>query len=78
METKPLFLNTKDAAKFLTDLGYKTAPATLAKMRCWGRAGPEYRLFGRKPLYTEKALSDWARSRTSSPRRSTSEMSEAA
>jgi hypothetical protein len=43
-------LSRKEAAHFLTDLGYRTAPATLAKLACLG-GGPVFRSFGRKPLY---------------------------
>jgi hypothetical protein len=65
-------LGRKDAAQFLTDKGYKTAPATLAKLACIG-GGPVFQSFGRKPLYREADLLDWAQSRTTGPRRSTSD-----
>ena len=65
-------LGRKEAAQFLTDRGFKTAPATLAKLACIG-GGPQFRSFGRKPLYRETDLIAWAESRTTGPRRSTSD-----
>lgn len=62
----------KDAANFLTGRGYTISPATLAKLATVG-GGPAYVKFGRRPLYTKHALLAWVRSRTSAPRRSTSE-----
>jgi hypothetical protein len=34
------------------------APATLAKMRCWG-GGPPYLKLGRKVLYERSAIAAW-------------------
>jgi hypothetical protein len=65
-------LDTRQASALLTELGYKTAPATLNKMRCVG-GGPEFELFGRRPLYTQKALLEWVEARTTPPLRSTSD-----
>jgi hypothetical protein len=65
-------LGRKEAAQFLTERGYKTAPATLAKLACIG-GGPVFQSFGRKPLYREGDLLDWAQARTTGPRRSTSD-----
>jgi hypothetical protein len=64
--------DTRGASAFLAERGYKTAPATLNKMRCVG-GGPEFELFGRRPLYTEKALLEWVQARTTPPLRSTSD-----
>ncbi len=64
--------DTRQAAAFLTDLGYRTAPATLNKLRCVG-GGPEFESFGRRPLYREKALLKWIAARCRGPRRSTSD-----
>jgi hypothetical protein len=66
--------DTRQAAEFLTELGFKTAPAFLNKLRCVG-GGPEFELFGRRPIYAEKALIEWAQARTTPPRRSTSQTS---
>ena len=68
-------LDRKLAAQFLTDLGYKTAPATLAKLACIG-GGPTFVSFSRRPLYREADLLAWAQSRTTGPRRSTSDPGE--
>jgi hypothetical protein len=65
-------LSRKEAAQFLTDRGYRTAPATLAKLACVG-GGPSFTSFGRRPLYREPDLLAWAHGRTTGPRRSTSD-----
>jgi hypothetical protein len=65
-------LDRKQAAQFLTKHGYRTAPATLAKLACVG-GGPTFRSFGRKPLYHETDLLAWAEGKTTGPRRSTSD-----
>jgi len=65
-------LDRKHAAQFLTERGYRTAPATLAKLACIG-GGPAFESFGRRPLYRESDLLAWAQARTTGPRRSTSE-----
>jgi hypothetical protein len=70
-DSSPL-LDRKAAAELLTQKGYRTAAATLAKYACLG-GGPAFRSFGRKPLYLPADLLGWAESRTSAPRRSTSE-----
>ena len=67
-------LGRKDAAQYLTECGFKTAPATLAKLACVG-GGPRFRSFGRKPLYRGADLIAWAEGRTTGPRRSTSDTS---
>jgi hypothetical protein len=65
-------LDRRQAAAFLTDRGYRTAPTTLAKLACIG-GGPTFESFGRKPLYRETDLLAWARAKTTGPRRSTSD-----
>jgi len=65
-------LSRKEAAQFLTSRGYRTAPATLAKLACLG-GGPVFHSFGRKPLYLAADLLAWAEGRTTGPRRSTSD-----
>jgi len=65
-------LSRKEAAEFLTDLGYKTAAATLAKLASIG-GGPVFESFGRKPLYKTVDLLNWAQDRSTGPRRSTSD-----
>jgi hypothetical protein len=65
-------LGRKDAAQYLTERGFKTAPATLAKLACLG-GGPSFRSFGRKPLYREADLLAWVEGRMTGVRRSTSD-----
>ena len=65
-------LDRKEAALFLTSRGFKTAPATLAKLACLG-GGPVFESFGRRPLYREGDLLAWAEAKTTGPRRSTSD-----
>ena len=55
--------DTKEAAAFLTNIGYRTAPATLTKLRCIG-GGPQFESFGRRPLYRESDLLAWVAART--------------
>lgn len=62
----------REAAKFLTDRGYKVAAATLAKLASVG-GGPIFESFGRRPLYREDDLLRWAMDRTTGPRKSTSD-----
>jgi hypothetical protein len=72
MNTFECKLDRKRAAQFLTERGYRTAPATLAKLACVG-GGPTFQSFGRKPLYREADLLAWAEAKTTGPRRSTSD-----
>jgi hypothetical protein len=65
-------LDRKEAAQLLTARGYKTAPATLAKLACIG-GGPAFESWGRRPLYRETELLAWAKARSTGPRRSTSD-----
>jgi hypothetical protein len=67
-----MYRDRPSAALFLTENGYPISPATLATMATRG-GGPPFRRFGRKPLYDEADLIEWARSRLSAPMRSTSE-----
>jgi Helix-turn-helix domain len=50
-------LNTREAARHLG-----LAPATLAKMRCWGGSPPFLRL-GRKVVYCRDDLDEWLNTR---------------
>jgi hypothetical protein len=60
------------AAQFLSDHGYPTAPATLAKYACTG-GGPKFFSWGRIPLYEAQELLAWAEGRLAAARRTTSE-----
>ena len=65
-------MDRQQAAAFLSERGYRTGPATLAKLASVG-GGPIFESFGRKPLYREADLLAWAQARTRGPRRSTSD-----
>ena len=70
----PDTLLTRDAlAKKLTEHGYPVKAKTLATKASRG-GGPQYQLFGRKPLYRWGDGLDWAMGRLSKPIRSTSEI----
>lgn len=62
----------KSTAEALTNAGFPVSPATLATMATRG-GGPQYHLFGRKPLYRWGDALAWAKGRLSKPIRSTSE-----
>ena len=49
-------LDRRQAAAFLTARGYRTAPATLAKLACIG-GGPTFESFGRKPYIARQTCS---------------------
>ena len=65
-------LTRERAAQALTDAGYPVSPKTLATKATRG-GGPLYSLFSGRALYRWGDALDWARSLTSSPRRSTAE-----
>lgn len=65
-------LTRTQAAAALTAAGYPTATATLATKACRG-GGPLYRTYSGRALYRWADALGWAESRTSAPRRSTSE-----
>jgi len=65
-------LTRAQAAAAVTAAGYPTASATLATKACRG-GGPLYRTYSGRALYRWADLLTWAESRTSAPRRSTSE-----
>jgi hypothetical protein len=51
---------TRDqAAHFLQEKGLKVAPASLATMACRG-GGPRYAIFGKRSVYRESDLLEWA------------------
>src|SRR5260370_13405164 len=60
-------LDRRQAAAFLTARGYRTAPATLAKLACVG-GGPMLESFCRNALYREADLLGWATAETTGPR----------
>jgi hypothetical protein len=71
------FLTRRQAADYLTERGLPIAWRTLQKMATTG-GGPIYQLFGKRAVYTYPNLDAYAAERLSAPRRSTSDVSEAA
>lgn len=67
-----ILLRRREAAAALTALGFPIAEATLATQATRG-GGPEFRRFGRIPLYRWADLRSWAEERMTPPMRSTSE-----
>ncbi len=65
-------LTRRQAAAALTEAGYPTAPATLARKASVG-GGPVYRRYGPRVIYRWADLLDWVNARLSAPMRSTSE-----
>lgn len=65
-------LTRTEAAAFLTERGYRVAYATLNKYATVG-GGPVFESFGRRPLYRPADLLAWVASKTTAPRRHTSE-----
>ena len=56
------YLTRRMAAEFLTENGYKTAEASLAKLACTG-GGPVFISYGRRAIYAPTELLRWAVSR---------------
>ena len=65
-------LTRTEAAAFLTERGFRVAYATLNKYATVG-GGPLFESFGRRPLYKPADLLAWVASKTTRPRRHTSE-----
>ena len=66
------YLNRRDAAKYLSEIGLHIATATLSKFASVG-GGPAYRRFGRNSVYTISDLDDWANARLGDAKSSTSQ-----
>lgn len=76
-EDWPPRLRRREASAYLAEVhGVQEAPATLAKKACLG-GGPVFESFGRVPYYRTESLDNYAESRLSGPRRSTSDLGEA-
>lgn len=65
-------LTRAEAAAFLTERGFRVAYATLNKYATVG-GGPVFESFGRRPVYKPADLLAWVASKTTRPRRHTSE-----
>src|SRR5690242_1606895 len=68
-----VLLPRREAAAALTEAGYPTATATLARKACVG-GGPVYRRYGARVVYRWVDLVAWAESRLGPPIRSTAEL----
>lgn len=66
------YLDRREAAQYLTDLGLKTSWRTLQKLACIG-GGPEYQTWGNRTIYRPSNLDAYAAGKISAPRRHTSE-----
>jgi hypothetical protein len=67
-------LRRKEAAEYIQKkTGGPMSDKTLAKLACVG-GGPEFRKWGRVPLYEIAALDAWCDAKLSKPVRSTSEL----
>jgi hypothetical protein len=77
-EDWPRRLRRREASAYLREVhGLHEASTTLAKKACLG-GGPIFEYFGRVPYYRTENLDRYAESRLSGPRRSTSDIGEAA
>lgn len=69
-------VSRRKASELLTNLGYPTAYATLAKLAVTG-GGPLFSRFGRRVAYERNDLVQWAQSKSTDRVGSTSELREA-
>jgi hypothetical protein len=65
-------LTRSQTADALTEAGFQTAKSTLATWASRGNDGPEYELYGPRPLYRWGKTLAWAQRRLKPPRRNTS------
>ena len=59
----PELIGRKQAASYLTDLGYRTSYRTLVALAV-EKKGPPYDMFAHRALYRKEELSEWAKSRS--------------
>lgn len=71
-ETDPKYMRRDQAAEYVKETWSQPCSRSLLAQLAMSGQGPVFRLAGRFPVYTESDLDDWARSRISAPRRSTS------
>jgi len=69
--TNEPYLSRAAASEYLRQLGLRVAPSTLAKLAVLG-GGPPYVKFMARALYEQRDLDEWAASKISPKRRSTS------
>lgn len=65
------YLSRTDASRYLQEHGLRIAPSTLAKLAVVG-GGPPFVKFMSRALYEPRDLDEWATSKISSKRNSTS------
>ncbi|WP_374275846.1 hypothetical protein [Brevundimonas sp.] len=73
LATDDVLLNRKEASRELLKMGIRRSPATLAKIFCTRSDGPPVTHLGRTPYYPRSLLHDWARSRLTGLRSSSSQ-----
>ncbi|MFZ2028819.1 MAG: hypothetical protein WAU68_00805 [Vitreimonas sp.] len=66
-------LTRKEASQYLSTIGVRRKPATLAKLFCVGADGPPCVHDGRRPLYPKRLLHVWGVAQLTQLRRSSSE-----
>jgi hypothetical protein len=74
MQKAPLngpYLSRIAASEYLRKIGLKTAPSTLAKLAVIG-GGPPFAKFMSRALYEQRDLDEWAASKISPKRKTTS------
>lgn len=64
--TQERFYNALEAAALLADTGLPVSKNYLAKLRCVG-GGPRFHKFGRRVLYRQTDLMEWASDRITDP-----------
>jgi len=67
-------LTRREAAAYLSSIGVKRAPATLAKLFCIGGDGPPCHHDGRRPLYPKGLLHAWGMRQLTQLRRSSADV----
>ncbi len=66
------YLTRKQAAAFLTQLGFPCRVTTLETWACVSSKGPRFYRKGHRVVYLKADLIDWVQTRTSGPYASTS------
>ena len=66
------YLDANAASVFLGERGFPMSASSLATFRCRG-GGPDFRKWGRRPVYREADLLAWIEVRLGPARRSTSD-----
>ena len=72
MDDSTRFLYRQQAAAELSNRGLETRPQTLARLAVYG-GGPQFRIWGRRPVYRLDDLLKWAEARLGRTLSSTSD-----